>query len=203
MDTDRYFGIGRVLGGITAFITFWAAWIYCMSHYGFLLGFGLGWLPASILAGILGLAVTVLWGPALLVVALGVFALLSQQQGSTATAEPPASDAAIAAAAADTAQNAAGTAAEAAADAAAAAAVAASSGTAAYTGSAGSGAYVAGHGSAACTDDCSGHDAGYTWAEDNDISDEDDCGGKSVSFEEGCRAYVEDNGDEDDDDEDE
>lgn len=41
-----------------------------------------------------------------------------------------------------------------------------------------------------CTDDCSGHEAGYEWAADNGISDPDDCGGKSDSFIEGCEAYA-------------
>ncbi len=47
----------------------------------------------------------------------------------------------------------------------------------------------------ACTVDCSGHDAGYQWAEDHDVDDEDDCGGKSESFIEGCKAYVQENAD--------
>lgn len=42
-----------------------------------------------------------------------------------------------------------------------------------------------------CTSDCSGHEAGYAWAEEQGISDPDDCGGNSLSFEEGCRAYAE------------
>lgn len=42
-----------------------------------------------------------------------------------------------------------------------------------------------------CTQDCSGHEAGYAWAEDKGIADPDDCGGKSWSFIEGCRAYAE------------
>lgn len=42
-----------------------------------------------------------------------------------------------------------------------------------------------------CTEDCSGHEAGYEWAEENDITDELDCGGNSQSFIEGCIAYVE------------
>lgn len=55
-----------------------------------------------------------------------------------------------------------------------------------------------------CTEDCSGHEAGYQWAEENGIEDADDCGGKSNSFIEGCEVYVEENyGDTDDyDDED-
>lgn len=42
-----------------------------------------------------------------------------------------------------------------------------------------------------CTDDCSGHEAGYEWAEENDIDDPDDCDGNSESFIEGGRAYAE------------
>lgn len=49
-----------------------------------------------------------------------------------------------------------------------------------------------------CTEDCSGHEAGYEWAEDKGITDPDDCGGKSWSFIEGCRAYAEQASEEDD-----
>jgi hypothetical protein len=56
-----------------------------------------------------------------------------------------------------------------------------------------------------CTQDCSGHDAGFAWARDNGISDSSDCSGDSQSFVEGCQAYVgaldeqasDDSGDED------
>lgn len=54
--------------------------------------------------------------------------------------------------------------------------------------------YDGSHGSYAgddCTKDCGGHRAGYKWAEKKGIDDPDDCGGKSWSFEEGCRAYAE------------
>lgn len=44
-----------------------------------------------------------------------------------------------------------------------------------------------------CRVDCSGHQAGYRWAEEHDIRDPDDCGGKSQSFIEGCRAWAEEN----------
>lgn len=44
-----------------------------------------------------------------------------------------------------------------------------------------------------CTDDCSGHEAGYAWAERNEIHDPDDCGGNSQSFIEGCRLWAEEN----------
>lgn len=42
-----------------------------------------------------------------------------------------------------------------------------------------------------CTEDCSGHEAGYEWAEKNEIDDVDDCDSKSDSFTEGCISYVE------------
>ena len=41
-----------------------------------------------------------------------------------------------------------------------------------------------------CTGDCSGHNAGFEWAEENGIEDPDDCGGNSDSFIEGCQAYA-------------
>lgn len=41
-----------------------------------------------------------------------------------------------------------------------------------------------------CTDDCSGHEAGFEWAEDHGITDSEDCGGNSDSFIEGCEAYA-------------
>lgn len=55
-----------------------------------------------------------------------------------------------------------------------------------------------------CTDDCSGHSAGYRWAEAHNITNESNCplNGNATSFYEGCLAYVEDpdrGADEDDD----
>lgn len=41
-----------------------------------------------------------------------------------------------------------------------------------------------------CTQDCSGHEAGFEWAQENDITDESDCGGNSMSFIEGCEAFA-------------
>ena len=43
-----------------------------------------------------------------------------------------------------------------------------------------------------CTEDCSGHAAGYRWAEDKGITDEADCSGDSQSFIEGCLVYLQD-----------
>jgi hypothetical protein len=42
-----------------------------------------------------------------------------------------------------------------------------------------------------CTENCEGHDAGREWAEAHSITDPDECGGNSWSFEEGCRSYAE------------
>jgi hypothetical protein len=42
-----------------------------------------------------------------------------------------------------------------------------------------------------CTEDCSGHEAGYRWAADNGVTDGSCYGGDSPSFDEGCRAYGE------------
>lgn len=42
-----------------------------------------------------------------------------------------------------------------------------------------------------CTDDCSGHEAGYEWAAEQGIVDIEDCSGNSDSFIEGCQAYAE------------
>lgn len=42
-----------------------------------------------------------------------------------------------------------------------------------------------------CRDNCSGHEAGYAWAERKGITDPDDCSGNSDSFVEGCIAYAE------------
>ena len=47
-------------------------------------------------------------------------------------------------------------------------------------------------GTAGCSSStCAGHEAGWRWAADHDIAAPDDCGGRSQSFEEGCRAWAE------------
>lgn len=48
-----------------------------------------------------------------------------------------------------------------------------------------------------CTEDCSGHQAGYDWAQDNGIADPYECSGNSQSFIEGCQSYAEENADPD------
>lgn len=54
---------------LSGIITFIGAYIYCISEYGFLLGFGLGWFPSALLAGLVGVLVMVLWLPLILVIA--------------------------------------------------------------------------------------------------------------------------------------
>lgn len=65
-----------------------------------------------------------------------------------------------------------------------------------------------------CLGDCSGHQAGYGWAEQNGIDDESSCSTPSASFNEGCQSYIDENSesssgnsslydDDDDDDEEE
>lgn len=41
-----------------------------------------------------------------------------------------------------------------------------------------------------CINDCGGHEAGYKWAMMNNITNADNCKGKSKSFIEGCITYV-------------
>lgn len=50
--------------------------------------------------------------------------------------------------------------------------------------------YETSEGDADCTVDCSGHEAGWKWAKEHDITNDDDCGGNSQSFIEGCQAYA-------------
>lgn len=58
-------------------------------------------------------------------------------------------------------------------------------------------AYEATHfGGYPCKTDCSGHRAGYAWAERRGLESEDDCEGKSQSFIEGCYVYVDEQAEE-------
>jgi hypothetical protein len=41
-----------------------------------------------------------------------------------------------------------------------------------------------------CLGDCAGYIAGYQWAEEEGISEDDDCAGHSQSFIDGCSQYV-------------
>lgn len=72
-----YCRVGDVLGMIVAVTTFFITWIWCMSAYGFLLGFGLGWIPSAMLAGMLALTVRYMWGP--VAVGLGILIIAVSQ----------------------------------------------------------------------------------------------------------------------------
>ena len=41
-----------------------------------------------------------------------------------------------------------------------------------------------------CTEDCSGHEAGFEWAKEQGVTDTSECSGDSQSFQEGCEAYA-------------
>ena len=45
-------------------------------------------------------------------------------------------------------------------------------------------------GSYECTQDCSGHIAGYKWAASHGLTEDYQCTGRSQSFIEGCLEYV-------------
>ncbi len=49
------------LGVICAVLAFFGSWIYCVSEYGYLLGFGLGWVPSAILASFIYALIRYLW----------------------------------------------------------------------------------------------------------------------------------------------
>ena len=78
-EGGTYFRIGGAIGIIPSIITFVGAWWYCAAAYGFLFGFGLGWLPAIILAAIVELALMLLWAPALVGIAIFAFEVTSRQ----------------------------------------------------------------------------------------------------------------------------
>jgi hypothetical protein len=52
--------------------------------------------------------------------------------------------------------------------------------------------YVEAEGDAECKGSCSGHEAGWRWAQHRQISDPAQCRGRSESFVEGCEAYARD-----------
>ena len=76
-----YAGIGFVLGFAVGIATFVSAWAYCVLTYGFVLGLGLGWIPAGICAGIVGWATVFFWGAALLILAISGFVLIAVFSG--------------------------------------------------------------------------------------------------------------------------
>jgi len=57
---------------LIGFATFVSAYIDCIATYGFIFGFGPGWLPSGIVAAIVSQVERFLWGPIILLVALVV-----------------------------------------------------------------------------------------------------------------------------------
>jgi hypothetical protein len=55
---------GYWLGAAVGILTFISAYVYCIATYGCLLGVGLGWLPAMIVAAVACGLTIFLWGPA-------------------------------------------------------------------------------------------------------------------------------------------
>lgn len=68
MEDDPYFKIGAVLGFIVGICTFFYGWWYAIAHWGWFLGVAFGWIPAGIIAVIVGFLTLLLWGVALLAV---------------------------------------------------------------------------------------------------------------------------------------
>ena len=56
-----YTDLGWIFAALTGPATLLAVWIYCAATYGFFLGFGLGWIPALILALLVVVATIFLW----------------------------------------------------------------------------------------------------------------------------------------------
>jgi hypothetical protein len=76
MTLDDYKHGGFWPGLLAAGLTFVGAWGYCAATSGFLLGFGLGWLPAAIAAFLVFHVVRWLWLPLALLVALAAILLV-------------------------------------------------------------------------------------------------------------------------------
>ena len=51
MSEGNYY---RVIGISVGIIAFFGSWIYAATQWGFLLGFGLGWIPSLFIGAILG-----------------------------------------------------------------------------------------------------------------------------------------------------
>lgn len=81
---DRpYWAIGDLIGGIGWLTAFVASWWYCAATYGYLFGFGLGWLPSFILATMAAIGLKLLWGPLVLLACGLAFMLFGLDQSSS------------------------------------------------------------------------------------------------------------------------
>jgi integral membrane sensor domain MASE1 len=73
--------IGTSLAWLAAIGAFVVGWGYCTVRYGFLFGFGLGWLPAGLLAVIFAALARWLWPLAVIGGPLSVAAAISALVG--------------------------------------------------------------------------------------------------------------------------
>lgn len=62
MEAVMYWRIGQALANVSTTIIFFALWIFCAFHYGFLYGLGFGWVPAIIMAFVLWFIIAAGWG---------------------------------------------------------------------------------------------------------------------------------------------
>lgn len=92
MELEEYTSIGSWHGGIAGAITFLGGWIYCTYQYGFLLGFGLGWLPSIILSYIVLVVVVWLWpliDIALVVICYSIYAAVFDTKPTKQISQTP------------------------------------------------------------------------------------------------------------------
>ncbi|MFG1260321.1 hypothetical protein V5F79_23615 [Xanthobacter flavus] len=77
-STDNWYkAVSEPLATLCFFVTFLSAWAYCTLTYGFLFGFGFGWVPAVILAAFVAAIMWLLWLPLailLILLSLGIIA---------------------------------------------------------------------------------------------------------------------------------
>jgi hypothetical protein len=69
--------IAHWVGLVCAVLGFFGSWAYCTSEYGYLLGFGLGWLPSAILAAIIYAVIRYMWW-LLILLGIGVAVLVTR-----------------------------------------------------------------------------------------------------------------------------
>ena len=61
-----YINIGKVFGMVLVPVTFVGVWIAAVKLVGWVFGITLGWIPALLVAFLVGFLVVVLWGPVVL-----------------------------------------------------------------------------------------------------------------------------------------
>jgi hypothetical protein len=75
-DDLDYVDQGAVIAGWVAGLLFLGVWGYCAYSYGFLFGFGLGWLPALIVSYIAWNITLIFWPLVLLVMVIASILLI-------------------------------------------------------------------------------------------------------------------------------